>query len=447
MYKLLLIASLFSFAPYVEAQENPVVQDVAQDDLGNVTDAFQESFFEALKQKGIENYDRAIQALDKCISIRPQEAILYFEKGKNLALLGDAEEAEKNYLKALQLKPNQRDIMESLYEIYYAQQNFGKAIDLVKKLTAYDPHYKEDLARIYLRTHDYDKALSLLDELDHEMGKDDYREQIRRQIYALSKGDLAEKDIVDRIAKNPKDEQNYRDLILVYMEQGETEKGYAIAQKLLKIDPKADAAQLAFYKYNLDKGDIEEAVNALKKALKSPKIEGEIKQKLLNDFLIYVQKHPEYQPEVDEAIALFSEKEDPDVNEKLGSFYLQQADKTKALDYYLNAYKKDPGNFDVLKNLMILQLGAGKLPDAIKLGEEGQSLYPTQPIFYLIAAVAYNKLAKPQDAKNALEAGLDYVIENPQMEKDFYKQLSLAYKGNGDTKKAEEYKKKAEALE
>ncbi|MDC8001668.1 hypothetical protein POV26_11515 [Aequorivita todarodis] len=31
----------------------------------NVTDAFQESFFEALKQKGIENYELALAALNK----------------------------------------------------------------------------------------------------------------------------------------------------------------------------------------------------------------------------------------------------------------------------------------------------------------------------------------------------------------------------------------------
>ncbi len=29
------------------------------DQLGDVTDAFQENFFEALKQKGIENYELA----------------------------------------------------------------------------------------------------------------------------------------------------------------------------------------------------------------------------------------------------------------------------------------------------------------------------------------------------------------------------------------------------
>ena len=35
------------------------------DDLGNVSDDFQENFFEALKQKGIENYELALNALDK----------------------------------------------------------------------------------------------------------------------------------------------------------------------------------------------------------------------------------------------------------------------------------------------------------------------------------------------------------------------------------------------
>ena len=35
------------------------------DDLGNVSDDFQVHFFEALKQKGIENYELALNALDK----------------------------------------------------------------------------------------------------------------------------------------------------------------------------------------------------------------------------------------------------------------------------------------------------------------------------------------------------------------------------------------------
>ena len=79
---LLVIFFLIWLSPNSLAQEDNALQDVNVDDLGNVSDEFQEQFFEALKQKGIENYDLAINALDKCIKLRPEEAILYFEKGK-----------------------------------------------------------------------------------------------------------------------------------------------------------------------------------------------------------------------------------------------------------------------------------------------------------------------------------------------------------------------------
>ena len=40
-----------------------------KDDLGDVEDKFQEFFYEALKQKGIENYGRSAEALLKCIAL------------------------------------------------------------------------------------------------------------------------------------------------------------------------------------------------------------------------------------------------------------------------------------------------------------------------------------------------------------------------------------------
>jgi tetratricopeptide (TPR) repeat protein len=44
---------------------------------------FQKFFFEALSQKAIENYDKAIIALEKCQNIDPNNAAVYFELSKN----------------------------------------------------------------------------------------------------------------------------------------------------------------------------------------------------------------------------------------------------------------------------------------------------------------------------------------------------------------------------
>ena len=50
-----------------------------EDNSIDSTEKFQEYFFEALKQKGIENYDRAVVSLLKCVELDDTEAAVYFD--------------------------------------------------------------------------------------------------------------------------------------------------------------------------------------------------------------------------------------------------------------------------------------------------------------------------------------------------------------------------------
>ena len=98
------------------------------DDLGNVSDDFQVHFFEALKQKGIENYELALNALDKAqVTAKDNQenkAVVYFEKGKNLTALKRFEEAEINYNLVLEWSPEKLDVLEALYDMYYDAKNY-----------------------------------------------------------------------------------------------------------------------------------------------------------------------------------------------------------------------------------------------------------------------------------------------------------------------------------
>ncbi|HLU51715.1 MAG TPA: hypothetical protein VKZ42_06080, partial [Flavobacteriaceae bacterium] len=64
----LLIWLLCSWPAMVFSQDE---QEKVLDELGDVNDAFQNFFFEALKQKAIENYDRAIEWLEKAAKESP----------------------------------------------------------------------------------------------------------------------------------------------------------------------------------------------------------------------------------------------------------------------------------------------------------------------------------------------------------------------------------------
>ena len=46
-------------------------------------DKFQDFFYESLFQKSIENYDKSLAALEQCLKLKPNDATVYFELGKN----------------------------------------------------------------------------------------------------------------------------------------------------------------------------------------------------------------------------------------------------------------------------------------------------------------------------------------------------------------------------
>ena len=183
------------------------------DNLGNVTDAFQENFFEALKQKGIENYELALIALnkaEKAAKTEKNKSVVYFEMGKNHTSLKQYAQAEENFNKVLKNEGDRLDVLEQFYELYYQQKEYEKSIPLVQKLIPFDDDYKEDLANLYTLTKQYDKALALLDELDAVWGESDIRNALRSQIYRIT-GNTggAIENLEEKIESNPKNEKEY----------------------------------------------------------------------------------------------------------------------------------------------------------------------------------------------------------------------------------------------
>ena len=444
---LLLCMSLLS-RKQVLAQDQTPFADENVDDLEDVSDDFQETFFEALKQKGIENHDRAISALNKCIRLEPNKGFLYFERAKNRSALKQHDEAQEDLLKSLELDPNKEAVLALLYDSYYTSQKYEKATETVKKLIGFDSQYKEDLARILTRKKEYKAALALLDELDTEKGQDVYREQMRAAIYRQSgNANLQTKAVEAKIASDPKNEAEYLKLIFLYSEQGNTAKAHETALKLQQINPQADEVHLALYKFYLEDKKTAEAILSMTKVLESTRIDGKAKHRVINDFLIFVNANPEYQPQLEEAIAIFdTQVADAKVYQELANYYISKSQKEKALPYLEKALEGDPENLELIKNTTLLQLDAEQYDKALRVSTAALELYPSQPLLYLTKGVALNKLNKFSEAIESLDIGVDYVIEDIQMEADFYLQLGIAYEGQGDSTTANRYRTKAKSL-
>ena len=428
------------------AQDRP-----PNDDLGNTSDTFQENFFEALKQKSIENYELALNALDKAeVAAKDNQenkAVVYFEKGKNLAALKRYEEAENNYNRVLEWSPEKIEVLEALYEIYYEDKNYDAAILLVEKLILQDSDYKEDLANLYHRTKQYNKALVILDELDEDWGESNYRNALRSQIYRVT-GNTSQaiSKLEKKIDKNPKSEQEYLNLIFLYSEEGNSGKAFEIAKELIKQMPNSQLVHFALYKYYLEDGESEKAIKSMNIIFSSNQIERKSKNRVLEDFLLFAKNNPSYKTKIDGLITNGLKGGDSQTYLLLGDFYLLEGDKEKSLNFYKEGIKSDSDNFGLLKNTILLQIEVEKYKEAIVLSDVGLEIFPAQPLLYLVNGVANNELKNVDQAIEVLETGLDYLFDDPKMEYDFYQQLTIAYTLKGNTKKAKLYHKKASEL-
>jgi tetratricopeptide (TPR) repeat protein len=415
----------------------------------NVTDAFQESFFEALKQKGIENYELALAALnkaEKAAKTEENKAVVYFEMGKNHTYLKQYAEAEANFNKVLKSQGDRLDVLEQFYELYYQQKEYEKSIPLVQKLIPFDEDYKEDLANLYILTQQYDKALVQLDELDQVWGESDIRNALRAQIYrATGNTEGAIENLEQKIDNNPKNEKEYLNLIFLYSEQGNKEKAFEAAKNLLKNNPKSELVHLALYKFYLDEGNASEAIKSMKIVFASEEVDKETQYKVLGDFIQFVNENPEYETDLAEIVNQFS-IENGRVYEKLGDYYAAKNKKEDALNAYEKGIVQDPDNYNLLKNTLLFQIDFKKYEAAAKLSSEGLEIFPAQALLYLLNGVANNGLQKSEAAIESLEIGLDFILEDPKMERDFYEQLSLAHRTKGNAQKAKMYADKATAI-
>lgn len=438
---LILFLVLFYNSASLLAQTEP-------EDIKSDTNQFQDFFYESLLQKGIENYDKAIKSLEQCLKIQPNNATVYFELGKNYLKLKDYGNAYNSFEHATQIDPTNKWFWVGMYDVSYETNNYSQAITVVNKLIKFDSKYREDLASLYMATKQYDKALDLINELNDTFGKTERRELYKMQI--LSEGKYANAEIsnlIEQINKYPKVESNYIALINLYSKNNEEEKAFETVKKLESAIPTSEWAQVSLFKNYLDGNDVLKAINAMNISLASHKIDSKIKHRILNEFLIFTNKNPQYTPDLEKAIGYFDNDKEVNVAKEIGKFYHNKKQWDKAVKYYEQALKNNSSG-DIETNLLLLQAYTeGKQFEP--LAKQAMTLiesFPSQPQFYYFSGLANNQLKQYKKAKDILEMGLDYLVEDKILEINFNLQLGEAYNGLGDFKKKELYFSKANQL-
>lgn len=187
---------LFSFWAYSQEEE-----ESAAVFLEEYTDEFQENFFEALKQKGIQNYDRAIRLFLECKRLDATNSVVDYELAKAYFLDKQYIPAQKYAIEALDAKPTDFWYLESLMNILEKQ---GNSLDAIKQDIPYTNFkLRENLAVYFFKKKKYTEALAVLKEMDGSKFATDLTLKINDSIQETKKG-----TVVEAIEKSKEEEED-----------------------------------------------------------------------------------------------------------------------------------------------------------------------------------------------------------------------------------------------
>ena len=177
---------------------------------------FQQFFFTALSQKSIGNYQKAIENLESCNQILPNNKSVFFEFSKNYLYLNNTLLAKEYINRAINQDSKNIWMQKHLVKVFEKENNFFEAIKIQQKIIVLNPKENKNLVLLYLKNKDYKKALSFIKTLEEDnlLSSDlkKIKERLEKTNYSETQKVKVSKDIYKRF---------------------ETEKTYPVLRKIL----------------------------------------------------------------------------------------------------------------------------------------------------------------------------------------------------------------------
>ncbi len=215
---------------------------------------YQTIFFEAHEAKIKGDSDKQIELLKSLIKRDKDCHAAYWELARTYTMLGDQEAAQKNAVKAHELKTSNEWYLLTLAEIYEKTEQYTAAIATYKKLKVINPDNPtiyHKLAQLLLYEKNVEEAVANLQEVQNRHGVD---EESSRRIFDIYKANGNKKGAVKAVRTLcdafPDNTRYLNNLASYYSEIGDNDKALSVYKEIAAIDPYDPKAAIVLAKGN-----------------------------------------------------------------------------------------------------------------------------------------------------------------------------------------------------
>ncbi len=411
---------------------------------------FEYLFVEALKQKMFGNAQKTIQLLSSCLEIDPNSSAAMFELANIHAANSDFTSASLLLEKAISINPDNKWYKQLLAQIYQEQKKFSEAADVYTQLLEKDPDNLEFMytkAILLSNAQRFDEAIAMYDQMEKESGINEQLSVAKQQLYVRT-GDVdkAFEEIYKLIEHAPEESKYYGLLADLYLADGNNEKALENYNKILEMDPENGFVHFSLANYYLSEGNPDKSYEETKKGFSSENVDIQNKLQLYMMLTSSRDKSKITEEKEEELIQLLLEKH-PDeflVYTVYAESLLKKQKLPEARVALLNALEIEQNDYMMWERVLFIDNDLQDWEGLYTHSKKTVELFPNQPQGYFLHAIACIQLEKYEETVVIADEGLDYVIDNTQLQGQFLMLKGEAiYKQN---KKQEAFKLFDEAV-
>jgi len=386
---------------------------------------FEYLFLEALKQKMFGNMQKSIQLLSSCLEIDPNSSAAMFELANIHAANNDFTSASLLLEKAISINSGNKWYKQLLAQIYQQQRKFSEAADIYTQLLQDDPENIELLytkAILLANAEEFDEAIAAYDLMEKKEGVNEQISVAKQQLYVTSGNiDGAFNEIEKLIEFNPEEPKYYGLLADLYLSTGDSVKALENYNKILMMDPDNGFVHFSLANYYISIDEIDKSYEETIKGFSSENVDIKNKLQLYMMLTSNREKTKITDEKEEELIQLLIEKH-PDeflVYTVYAESLLKKQKLPEARVALLKALDINPNDYIMWERVLFIDNDLQDWDGLYKHSKQTIGLFPNQPQGYLLNAVATIQLEKFEETITVSEEGMDFIVDNPQLEGQF----------------------------
>ena len=406
-------------------------------------------FFNACKEKIIGNPENAASLFSDVLRKDPNNAASSYE-------LANIYADQKKFADALFFSKSayNQDKRNSWYALSYAEilqknKKFNDAAEVLNRLVQDYPNnsdYYFEWANALIYADRPSDAVKAYDKLEMQTGiTKEVSLQKTRLYQRMNKNDKAIEELKKLIASDPKDVQPYGMLAEIYQSMGQKDKALETYNVILEIDPKNPYVHLSLADFYRSSGEKEKSVEELKKAFLNSELDVDTKISILSSYYALISIHPELQEQALEMceILISSHPNEPHAHAVYGDFLNQDKKFAKAREEYIKARDLGSKEFVVYSQILFLDSQLQLWDSLKKDSHDALEIFPDQPVVYFFNGIANIQKKNYSEAIGVLNTGVKMVVDNKNLEGQFYTNLGDAYNELKEYSKSDENYDKA----